>query len=51
MAWNTAKEESFREDVSDYLLDLRPGETVAFVIESGTITGEADVSIRWNERF
>lgn len=50
LAWNVSKIESFFEMVKQLELDMPPNGVAAFVISTAG-TGEADLSIRWNELF
>lgn len=50
MAWNVQRLGDFLEYVEGLKLDLRPNGEAAFVLET-TGSGEADISIRWNELF
>ena len=52
MAWNKFKTGDFFEKVEEFVLDLPPGATAIFIIESeAAATGTADLSIRWKELF
>lgn len=52
LAWNTARLDNFFENVAALELDLPPNGTAAFAIETGLGgSGEADLSIRWDELF
>jgi len=52
--WRMAKVDTLQPtDLTNYFLELRPGELVAFVLRtaSGGTSGTIDVAIRWNELF
>lgn len=51
LSWNTAKIANFLENVSGLELDLPPNGVAAFAIETSLGSGEADLSILWDELF
>lgn len=51
LAWVAGAIDQDFLDVEKYILDLPPGGTASFVIYSGATNADADISIRWSERF
>lgn len=51
LAWNISRLGDFFENVESLELDLLPNWDAAFVIETASTGGDADLSIRWNELF
>lgn len=51
LAWNTGTSADFFNDVSQYTIQMRPGEIASVVILSTATNAEADLSIRWRELF